>query len=119
MSHKSSEAEASAKTSQAGAGAASDRADRSFTRDSVDTDIGGAEAQKRGIVQDSNMSASDNESMRNFRDQIIQNGIAYTEAVRSQILRSQEIAIDRQWNVNETDAFATILADRIAKNLNT
>jgi hypothetical protein len=112
-------ATAHAHGAQAGVGTTTSRKDegRSFSSDVVDTDIGAAEGQKRGTFQDSNMSASDNESMRNFRDQIIQNAITASDMATKQVLRSQELAIDRMWNINETDAYATILANRVAEIL--
>jgi len=46
------------------------------------------------------------------------NAQSFQAALNAQTLRNADLAADRQWNVNETDAFATILAARVAELLN-
>jgi hypothetical protein len=51
-------------------------------------------------------------------DNIVNTNAAHlNNLVNSASHRHSEIAADRQWNVNETDAFAAILADRVADRL--
>jgi hypothetical protein len=51
-------------------------------------------------------------------DNIVANNAAHlNNLVNSASHRHSEIAADRQWNVNETDAWAAILADRVADRL--
>jgi hypothetical protein len=45
------------------------------------------------------------------------NAVHLNNLVNSASHRHSEIAADRQWNINETDAYAVILADRIAETL--
>lgn len=53
----------------------------------------------------------------NLTTQLLQGAIETQNMVSKQAVRHSDLAIDRQWNVNETDAFATILAERIAARL--
>ena len=53
----------------------------------------------------------------NLTTQLLQNAIETANMISKQAVRHGDLAIDRQWNVNETDAYATILAERIAKRL--
>ena len=112
-------AAAHAHTAQAGSGTASGRkdSDRSLTSDVVDTDIGGAEGQKRSVVAEGHRSLDQQDLMRNYNNQEIQDSINFKASLRAQILRSQELAIDRMWNVNITDAVEAALAGRIAELL--
>jgi len=50
-------------------------------------------------------------------NQSLQNAVETANMVGKQAVRHGDIAIDRQWNVNETDAFATILAAKVAEEL--
>ena len=53
----------------------------------------------------------------NLATQALQNAVETANMVAKQAVRHSDLAIDRQWNVNETDAFATILAERVAARL--
>ena len=46
------------------------------------------------------------------------NAQSFQSALNTQTLRVADLATDRQWNVNETDAYATMLAAAIASKLN-
>lgn len=51
-------------------------------------------------------------------DNIVNTNAAHlNNLVNSASHRHSEIAADRQWNVNETDAYAAILADAVAEKL--
>ena len=45
------------------------------------------------------------------------NAVHLNNLVNSASHRHSEIAADRQWNINETDAYAVILAERVAEIL--
>jgi len=54
---------------------------------------------------------------RTFADQIIQNAITLAKQLDSQAVRHGDLAIDRQWNINETDfAARSILSDEVFKD---
>lgn len=62
--------------------------------------------------------AQQNDNTRqNIANQALQNAVETANMVSKQAVRHADIAIDRQWNVNETDAFATILAAKVAEEL--
>ena len=58
------------------------------------------------------------EVLRNLSTQALQNAIETANMVGKQAVRHNDLAIDRIWNVNETDAYATILAGKIASLMN-
>lgn len=53
----------------------------------------------------------------NLTTQLLQGAIETANMISKQAVRHGDLAIDRQWNVNETDAYSTILAERIAARL--
>ena len=54
---------------------------------------------------------------RTFADQIIQNAITLAKQLDAQAVRHGDLAIDRQWNINETDfAARSILSDEVFKD---
>ena len=62
--------------------------------------------------------AQQNDNTRqNIANQALQNAVETANLVGKQAVRHAELAIDRQWNVNETDALATALAAKISDNL--
>jgi len=62
-------------------------------------------------------SQLDFDSIRNVSLQLLQNAVTTSDMIAKQAIAHRDIAIDREWNVNETDAYATILAAKIANEL--
>jgi hypothetical protein len=58
------------------------------------------------------------QNQRAISDQALQNAVETANMVGKQAVRHGDIAIDRQWNINETDTMATILASKVAEELN-
>ena len=63
-------------------------------------------------------SQIDFDGIRNVSLQALQNAVETANMIGKQAVAHRDIAIDREWNVNETDAFATVLAAKIATELN-
>ena len=97
---------ASGSTGQVGSTVGSDRIDRSFIATTTDTDVGSAEAQKRGVAADSNYSSNHQQTLQQLSVQSLQNAIETANMVSKQALRHGDVAIDKQWNINETDFIA-------------
>jgi hypothetical protein len=57
-------------------------------------------------------------NLNNLATQALQNAVETANMVGKQAVRHSDIAIDRQWNVNETDNMAAIVAAAVAKALN-
>ena len=64
-------------------------------------------------VGDNNQRAT----LNNLATQALQNAVETANMVGKQAVRHSDIAIDRQWNVNETDNMAAIIAVQVAKAL--
>lgn len=74
--------------------------------------------QFQAYIQKVISDAQDNtEAQRTIANQALQNAVETANMVGKQAVRHGDIAIDRQWNVNETDAYATIMATLIAEKL--
>lgn len=58
------------------------------------------------------------DQVSNVSLQALQNAVESANMLSKQAIAHRDIAIDREWNVNETDAYATILAAKIAEALN-
>jgi len=57
-------------------------------------------------------------TLNNLATQALQNAVETANMVGKQAVRHSDIAIDRQWNINETDNMAAIIAAAVAKALN-
>ena len=62
-------------------------------------------------------SQNDYDEVRAYSRLALQNAVNNADNLAKQAIAHRDIAIDREWNVNETDAYATILASRVAEIL--
>jgi hypothetical protein len=67
------------------------------------------------VLSDAQQSDNERQKLANLS---LANAIENANALSKQMIAHNELARDRQWNVNETDAYSTILASKIAKELN-
>jgi BMFP domain-containing protein YqiC len=63
-------------------------------------------------------SQNDYDEVRAYSRLALQNAVNNADLLAKQAIAHRDIAIDREWNVNETDAYATVLAAKIAQELN-